>query len=703
MSLRTGFLACWVLSAVLGSACEQDSKKLTQIVVVVDSDLPVPDALDGLHIEVSGTKPMREIDTPLDAEHMLPRTLGIVYSGGELGPLRVLARGMREGTMVVERMADVSFEKDRTVKLALALTRACVMKPACPEDQTCDQGECVPSAVAELPVFDGKDGSFLPDAGPYSNPEPIFDSGAAESGTDAAQDAATDAGTEAGAADAFVCTITKPMEGELFYEGDEVTFEGSCVDRNGDPVALRWLSTLEEGSLGTKKTLKKSSLNTGTHEISLCATTTTMCAVPPVHITVSPLPEISATISSLAQAGATEGVYKADTELIANGEASGVPPLELKWIDSLAGEVCTTTTCRFGTPLLAGRHTLRLVVTDARGRTASSSDRGFIVRAQGQTALFEPYAALNSILDAYGAISALANDGAYHYVGTENGFLLQVLADASQMTSPIPTPTAPMPPRPRVADIFVHRSSNRLYLATSADVQACDISNATVSNCTKQMLGGFAAAVPRSIRRVTSEATDYLTVATSTGIWIGALNMLDKGGLRDNGATFNGTSESTGMLWLAASTGLSGYTLGSGGISGSPKKYSGASGALNAIVAGSDSVWATLGSGFTRYDVNAATWTTWTTTYTKALFGRLVSNEIRSIAITHPVIDGAARDVIWLATSAGLNRFDASIPSFTTYTATDGLPDNSVLKVLGLPNNEVVLATPTGLVIHHGQ
>jgi hypothetical protein len=696
-------VARWVLGAVwlsLGAACEEDAKPLTQIVVVVDSDLPVPDVLDALHMEVSGTKPMPEIDTPLDADHTLPRTLGLVYSGGKLGPLRVLARGMRHGDMVVERMADVTFQKDRTVKLALALTHECVQKPACPEDQTCDHGECVPSVVTDLPVFDGKDGSFLPDAGPYRDPVPTFDSGAADGGGDAAQDAATEAGAEAGRRDAIVCTVTKPTEGATFYTGDEVTFEGSCVDADGMQIPVLWLSTLEEGNLGTKMAFKRNTLNAGTHEISLCANNTTTCAVPPVHITVQPLPEISATIHSLAQAGATEGVYKADTELIANGEATGVPPLAISWIDSLAGEVCTTTSCRFDAPLLTGRHTLRLIVVDARGRK-QTAERSFVVHAPGQNALFQAYAVANSVLSASGTVSALASDGTYHFVGTENGYLLQVQMDASASTSPSITPTSVTEPRPRAADIFVHRSSNKLYLATSADVQVCDISNATVSNCMKQPLGGFAAAVPRSIRRVTSDATEYLTVGTSMGLWVGALNMLDKGTLRENGAMFNGICESTGALWFASSTGLSGYTL-SNGVSGMPKKYPGAM-ALFGIVAEANAVWATLGSGFTRYDVNAGSWTTWTTMYTKALFGRLVSNEIRSIAITHPVIDGAAREVIWLATASGLNRFDASIPSFTTYTTTDGLPDNSVLKVLGLPNNEVLLATPSGLVIHHGQ
>ena len=75
-------------------------------------------------------------------------------------------------------------------------------------------------------------------------------------------------------------------------------------------------------------------------------------------------------------------------------------------------------------------------------------------------------------------------------------------------------------------------------------------------------------------------------------------------------------------------------------------------------------------------------------------------------SLSHDSVYAIAEDrdgALWVGTQRGLNRFDPSIPSFTTYTKTDGLPDASVLKVLGLPSNEVLLATPSGLAIHHGQ
>jgi hypothetical protein len=45
----------WVLAALwLLAACSEDPAKLTQIVVVIDSDLSVPEELDAVQIEVSG-------------------------------------------------------------------------------------------------------------------------------------------------------------------------------------------------------------------------------------------------------------------------------------------------------------------------------------------------------------------------------------------------------------------------------------------------------------------------------------------------------------------------------------------------------------------------------------------------------------------------------------------------------------------------
>ncbi len=80
----------------------------------------------------------------------------------------------------------------------------------------------------------------------------------------------------------------------------------------------------------------------------------------------------------------------------------------------------------------------------------------------------------------------------------------------------------------------------------------------------------------------------------------------------------------------------------------------------------------------------------------------LASNDVRDIAVAHPNIASMARDVIWIATAAGVSRFDPSIPSFTTFTTADGLPSNSVRALAVLPNGSIAFATDAGLATYAG-
>lgn len=699
MSTRIG-LSSWVLAGLcMITGCAQDTDKLTQIVVVVDSDLPVPEELDNVQIEVTGTKQPHVFDEPVDQDqHKLPRSLGLVYSGGPLGPVRVVARGQLAGETRVERVAEVYFRKDRTLKLELPLTRMCADKPACESaDQTCADGDCVPVAMS-LTSFDGDDGPLFADAGPWLRDAGMPDGGRAPIEADGGEDAAVDAGVDAAPPAPPVCTIQAPADGDKFYDGDPIRFAGRCVGPGGEPVELVWRSS-RSAKLGSGDTFTSAELELGRHEINLCARGSDACAGT-IEIVVEELPAMSALISAIEQDGAQDNMFRADAQLVASGAGTGVPPLELSWTDSLEGKVATGATCTFDAPL-PGRHTLRLQVKDARGRTAQQ-ERTFVVHAMARDKLFETYDLANSVLSTSGKVNALASDGNFHYVGTDAGYLLQVVADTSEMMSPIVTPTATTPARPEVRGLFLHASSNTLYLATSSDVQTCDITNGNVKNCAKLMLGGFAAAMPRCVRRVNNEGTDYLLSGTAAGLWVGVLNMLDKGSLREASAEFNAMSESAGRLWFAGSTGLSSYSLGSAGLSGSPMTLAG-SDPLHGVAASGDLVWVLPSSGIARYDAAADSWLSWTTSYLDADFGRLVHNEVRSLAITHPVIDGVAHDVIWAGTAAGLSRFDPQLSSFTTYTKADGLPDNSVLQVHALPSNELLIATSAGLAIHRGQ
>jgi len=149
-----------VLSLVLalGAAGCSGEDPVTEIVVVVDSDLSVPSELDAVRIEVGGAGMDRTITGPLSGPdgRPLPRTLGLVHAGGPLGPIRVRAFGILGTTDVIDREARVSFVQDQTLMLRLNLLRDCVdLFDMCPTDRTCVGGVCESIDTPTLPPWTG--------------------------------------------------------------------------------------------------------------------------------------------------------------------------------------------------------------------------------------------------------------------------------------------------------------------------------------------------------------------------------------------------------------------------------------------------------------------------------------------------------------------------------------------------------------------
>ena len=140
----------WLCLAWLSvTGCAQD---LTQIVLVVDSDLKVPEQLDFLAIQVDARGMGGELATrdgslgSAEGSSDLPVTLALLHQGGPLGPLDVEATGRLAETVVVSRRVRVSFQPRRTLMLRLDLLRACV-GVVCDEGQTCADGRCRPIEV----------------------------------------------------------------------------------------------------------------------------------------------------------------------------------------------------------------------------------------------------------------------------------------------------------------------------------------------------------------------------------------------------------------------------------------------------------------------------------------------------------------------------------------------------------------------------
>jgi len=171
----------WLGSALaLPLLCGGCTGDLTQVMVVVDSDLDVPDEVDAVRIDItSPTGEFRRANAQLTGPRSmpLPRSLGIVHRGGPLEPLVVTVTGSVGGTDVIQRRARTGFVESETVVLRMDLLRSCLEVP-CPVDQTCTANGCQGIDVdpTTLPPWTGTAGR-LDASGMDGGPEDAGDSG----------------------------------------------------------------------------------------------------------------------------------------------------------------------------------------------------------------------------------------------------------------------------------------------------------------------------------------------------------------------------------------------------------------------------------------------------------------------------------------------------------------------------------------------
>jgi len=58
---------------------------------------------------------------------------------------------------------------------------------------------------------------------------------------------------------------------------------------------------------------------------------------------------------------------------------------------------------------------------------------------------------------------------------------------------------------------------------------------------------------------------------------------------------------------------------------------------------------------------------------------------------------------LWIGTSSGLNKYDRSTDTFTTYTTTDGLPNNIISDIIATNNNNLWLSTNNGISLFNSK
>ena len=121
--VRTFALFFVVLALGVGAASCTSTTPRTEVLVVIDTDLRGPGGIDNLYIEVTSPGGNRQMSTATlgAGEAPLPRSIGLVYDQGPLGPFEVHVIGNTGGTLRVERTARFTFVRDQTLILVMNL------------------------------------------------------------------------------------------------------------------------------------------------------------------------------------------------------------------------------------------------------------------------------------------------------------------------------------------------------------------------------------------------------------------------------------------------------------------------------------------------------------------------------------------------------------------------------------------------------
>jgi hypothetical protein len=158
----------WLGTLALG-ACGADERPLTQLILVADTDVP---NIDTIQFEVNEAPgPKKELAQAAHDASRGSAFVSLVHDQGSLGPITVVARGLRAGVVQIERTQRVSFVPDQTRVVPLHLFASCLRPPKCTADQACDASGCIPKDMteAQLLPWTGTPPPLNYDTGPVSD------------------------------------------------------------------------------------------------------------------------------------------------------------------------------------------------------------------------------------------------------------------------------------------------------------------------------------------------------------------------------------------------------------------------------------------------------------------------------------------------------------------------------------------------------
>lgn len=147
------------LCGLFAAGCEA---KITEVVVLVESDLRVPEDIDTISVRVN--TPGRNIpglDAPLSGStrNSLPLTLGLRSESDAATPFTVVVRGLLRGTERIRAEVSTRFVPGERRLLHIRLTTECLGVTCAEGETTCRYGECREVFVDPqlLPPFAGFD------------------------------------------------------------------------------------------------------------------------------------------------------------------------------------------------------------------------------------------------------------------------------------------------------------------------------------------------------------------------------------------------------------------------------------------------------------------------------------------------------------------------------------------------------------------
>jgi hypothetical protein len=139
--------ATW-LAVLLASTFGCSSEDLTQLMVSVDTDFDVPEALDEITIEVIAPDGLTTNSSAALDEADLPMRLAVVHRSGPLGPVRIKVEGLLRGETQIQRRAEVYFVEGEVRELRMDLLRSC-KGVSCAVDETCGADGCRARRITE--------------------------------------------------------------------------------------------------------------------------------------------------------------------------------------------------------------------------------------------------------------------------------------------------------------------------------------------------------------------------------------------------------------------------------------------------------------------------------------------------------------------------------------------------------------------------